>query len=193
MKSLYRIRLRRPILVVPFALLATALFIRSRLPRPQNEGDKWLWEQAEKVPALDIDFQGADTTPALRKVGFSGDRRHLVITDRQGIRSVLRAFQDTPRFDSHLPCDARGSAIIMGLDTSGSFRNSIFVYDQERSGDSKCYIGRSREIASTEGNSIYGIVPTNARSIERFNQALCHAALKAQRKQQSYSFYTGGL
>ena len=91
--SRLRYFLPRSLFLVALALMGAALWVRSRVPRPVAQGDKWFWERGETALSLGADL--AATAPSKSKLLHLPLTRDesLRLTNREGIRSLLRAFE----------------------------------------------------------------------------------------------------
>lgn len=169
-----RVRLRRLALLIPLVLLGAVLLVRARLPHPQMEGDKWLWEQAESATMLDVigDFGSFDKN---FKVGLFGTA-HIEITDRQGIREVLRAFQGTPAFKS---------VTVQGFQDSGKPLIGIYVARSLKDES----VELSEKWDSYVLDNGHGIAMTNKASVKRFLQAVREVTNRARRHQPGYAVH----
>lgn len=72
------------------------------MPRPTSEGDKWLWEQAETIPTLEVTLldAGRRQWPHLP---LRQSENLLRVKERAGIRNLLRAWQIAGDFDTSAP------------------------------------------------------------------------------------------
>lgn len=166
-----RVRLRRLLLLVPLMLLGAALLVRTRLSRPQTEGDKWLWEQAENVTALSVvsDFSKVDKS---LKVGLSGIQT-INVEDRQGTRALLRAFQDTPAFTptdrNRYWCNTWRISVFLSQN-----HNNVTLSLYKKKG---CYF-----LANRQGEAM-----TTLTSVKRFLKVMQEANDKGRRQQSGYT------
>lgn len=174
---------RRRLLLVPLALLGAALLVRARLPRPQTEGNKWLWEQGESATSLSVWVRKEHRK--VFNVGFSSPQC-IKITDRQGLRALLRAFHRTPSFVPSPISKVRIEAPVSLLFSDGHHTQSLQLYDWPLTGRKGHYClahQSDREVVQED------TVP-DAASVQRFTQALQEAATRAQHSQSGYSLQT---
>lgn len=197
---------RRLRFLVPLALLGAALLVRARLPRPQTEGDRWLWEQAEGAAYVDVvpnayAVQRVKRLQAIRAYRgkvyrFSSGGamwcQHTRIRDRAGLRALLRAFEGT-HFSAGSPppdlmFDFNENA---GLDISlifpptgipgsvgpGGTGHRARLYQNGK----RFYIWRSDGVQS----------PIDAASVARFQNIYATAQRHTKERQAGYSTFPG--
>ena len=168
---------RRLLLLAPLALLGAALLVRARLPQPQTEGDKWLWEQAENTKWLYIaDFRDHSTPQSkLNSLALPlKPQQYLKLTSPSSIRAVLRAFERTTPLQ---PCPtsralSTGDAPLLLLVQPRNGEPVTIRFAQEKKAYVLYYDG-------PRGTALQTAV-TNAPSIQRATQVMRDAIAQAR-------------
>lgn len=177
---LVRLRFLLPLL---FALSVAALLVRARLPRPQTEGDKVLWQMGETTPFLEVAFGEKGSTPF----------KSLHVSDRQGIRDILRSFVATSPF---IPLTAKNAFEVRPSPVAPAVMIFVAV---EKGKPALIYLIQgahdyrllrySSPLQSGPINrlSLCLVAHTDAASVLRVRQALQNAQTKVQQHQVGYT------